>query len=335
MDSSFPKISVLLAARNEEHTIVRCLKALVNLDFPKDRIEILVGNDASTDATGSLIDQFIVQNNARAFIQSIPIVPLANGLRGKTNVLAQLARVATGDYFFFCDADIAVAPSWIHGMMRHFSDGVGSVIGLTRMTPTGLFADLQSLEWLTALTGMYHMSRFKLPSTGMGNNMAVSRKAYEAVGGYETVGFSIVEDYALYRAILNAGYEFRNAYEPSVLSISEPVTRLSDLIIQRKRWVKGAMQSALFLRIQFILTALLLPFLLFLGIVNTPLAATIGGFHYTLLTLCASVPLIRLRQNNLWKALPLFWFYFTINTTLMLVNHFLPYRTIWKGRVYE
>lgn len=38
--------------------------------------------------------------------------------------------------------------------------------------------------------------------TGLGNNMAVSREAYDAVGGYEQIGFSIVEDYALFIAII-------------------------------------------------------------------------------------------------------------------------------------
>ena len=49
--TKYPKISILIAARNEEHSIERCLAAIDALDYPKDKMEVLVGNDASTDNT--------------------------------------------------------------------------------------------------------------------------------------------------------------------------------------------------------------------------------------------------------------------------------------------
>lgn len=336
MQNPFPKISILLAARNEEKNILRCLEALISLDYPKDRLEILVGNDASTDATGILIDQFITEKKlSTSFIKVFSIAPSTIGLKGKTNVLAQLARAAEGDYFFYTDADIAVSPTWVKGMLASFEEGVGSVIGVSRMRPLSFFADFQSIEWITALHGMHLMSLFKIPSTGMGNNMAVSRAAYEATGGYERVGFSIVEDYALYIAILDQGYDFRNAFSQDVLCESEPVRRLDELVVQRKRWVQGAMQARMFLRLVFLGTALLLPFLFILGLFFPQLAVAIAVGHYFFVTIGGVVPLILLRQRNLLGALPFFWFYFTTNTTLMLVNHYLPYKTVWKGRIYD
>lgn len=336
MDNPFPKISILLAARNEEKNILRCLNALVAIDYPKEQLEVLIGNDASTDSTGPLIDNFITENRLESsFMKVFSIKPSEIGLQGKTNVLAQLAQQATGEYYFFCDADIAVAPTWIKGMLAEFENGVGSVVGVSRMRPLSLFADFQSIEWTTALHGMHLMAQFQIPSTGMGNNMAVSREAYEATGGYEKVGFSIVEDYALYMAILQKGYTFRNAFNQEVISESEPVKSLEELIVQRKRWVKGAMQSRLFLRLIFLGTALLLPFLLILGFFYPQYALSLAGAHYLFVTVGAAVPLLLLRQTNLWKALPFFWFYFTTNTTLMLVNHYLPYKTVWKGRIYD
>jgi cellulose synthase/poly-beta-1,6-N-acetylglucosamine synthase-like glycosyltransferase len=335
-ETPFPKVSILLAARNEEHNILRCLNALILLDYPKDQLEILVGNDASTDATGMLIDQFITEKQLdSSYIRVFSIIPSSIGLRGKTNVLAQLAREATGDYFFFCDADIAVPTTWIKGILSNFDEGVGSVIGVSRMRPLSLFADFQSIEWVSALHGMHLMSLFKIPSTGMGNNMAVSRAAYEATGGYEQVGFSIVEDYALYAAILDQGYNFRNAFHPDVLAVSEPVKRFDELIIQRKRWVQGAMQSRWLLRLIFLGTAILVPLLLLLALFCPQLALILGIGHYLFVTIGAAQALVKLKQTNLWLALPLFWFYFTTNTTLMLIIHYLPYKTVWKGRIYE
>ena len=54
-----PCISILIAARNEEHTILRCLSAIHNLHYPKEKTEVLIGNDGSTDNTLAVINDFI------------------------------------------------------------------------------------------------------------------------------------------------------------------------------------------------------------------------------------------------------------------------------------
>ncbi|MDI5787771.1 glycosyltransferase [Bacillus licheniformis] len=53
-----PKVSVLIPAHNEEVVIRQTLKAMVNLYYPKDRLEIIVVNDNSSDRTGDIVDEF-------------------------------------------------------------------------------------------------------------------------------------------------------------------------------------------------------------------------------------------------------------------------------------
>ena len=68
-----PLVSVLLAVRNEEENIIACLNALDNMDYPKDRIEILIGDDLSDDSTNSIIQNYISdKTNFKIF----PITPL-------------------------------------------------------------------------------------------------------------------------------------------------------------------------------------------------------------------------------------------------------------------
>jgi cellulose synthase/poly-beta-1,6-N-acetylglucosamine synthase-like glycosyltransferase len=74
------------------------------------------------------------------------------GLKGKANVLAQIAHQAKGRYFIYCDADIAVQPGWASEMLAHFRPETGVVVGVTRMKHTHLLADLLSMEWLFALS---------------------------------------------------------------------------------------------------------------------------------------------------------------------------------------
>ncbi len=153
-----PKVSILVAARNEAHTILRCLRSLDGLDFPKDQVEILIGNDQSTDATENLVLEFIADKPQFRYLSIQSQLP---NLFGKTNVLAQVAQVARGEYFFFCDADISVHPAWVASMLALFTPKVGVVVGVTRMTPTGAFAAMQSLEWLFSLAAMRFFSFLK------------------------------------------------------------------------------------------------------------------------------------------------------------------------------
>ncbi len=57
-----PVVSILVAARNEEQNIIRCLQALTELDYPAYKLEILVGNDASEDKTRELVAAFAMSS---------------------------------------------------------------------------------------------------------------------------------------------------------------------------------------------------------------------------------------------------------------------------------
>ncbi len=327
-----PRVSILVAARNEGANIVRCLTALDRLNYPKEAFEVLVGDDHSTDATAVLVQDFVTDKSNFKYHRIESQLP---GLRGKANVLAQLGQFATGDFYFYCDADIAVAPTWIGSMLRLFDKKTGVVVGVTRMTPTGAFAAMQSLEWLFSLAAMRFFSFLKIPFTGMGNNMVVRRAAYEAVGGYETIGFSIVEDFQLFVAIIEKGYGFEQGFQPEILSISESTRTTAELLIQRKRWVKGAMQAPWPIKLSFFFSALLVPVLVIVLFFSPVLAGVLALAHYILVTTIALSAIFILGQIDLLRYVPLFWFYFNLNNTLMLINYLRPTQTIWKGRAYE
>jgi len=127
-DSFCPTVSILVAAYNEEAVLHRCLTALVNLDFPKENLEFLVGSDGSSDGTNAIL---------RGFASTHPQV---SGIeftdrRGKIPVMNDLARRAKGDILLFTDADVAFAPDACKKLVRHFADPeVGGVTGLITLT---------------------------------------------------------------------------------------------------------------------------------------------------------------------------------------------------------
>jgi len=331
MPENTVQVSILLAARNEESNIERCLQSLFNLDFPENNFEICIGDDDSSDRTAKIIEDFI---RDKPHFQYYKISETIHGLKGKANVLAQLSHKANGQYFFYCDADIAVPSTWITSMLEHFKPKTGIVVGLTRMKKNHWLADFLSLEWLFILSIMRFLSLFRIPMTGLGNNMAVTRDAYEAVGGYETIGFSIVEDYALFKAIIQKKYEFEQAFTKQILAYSEPVISIRELIVQRKRWMHGIMQSPLTLKICVIASALFIPAMAVLYIWDPHQSVSSIVSHYVLITSVAFLSLVILKQTDLAKEVLFFWFYLMAICLAMLVIYMLPGKTVWKERVY-
>jgi 1,2-diacylglycerol 3-beta-glucosyltransferase len=232
-----PRVSILIAARNEEVALPRCLASVRALAYPPQLLDVLLGDDASTDRTRAVAEA-AMQGFAGSF-QVVRITENLDPARGKANVLAHLARRAATDYFFITDADIALPPTWVQGMLAHAAPRVGTVTGLTVVQGPSLLAHLQGIDWLLSLASMQVATDSGQPMTAMGNNMLVTRAAYQATGGYEALPFSITEDFALFEAVNAQGYGFRQLFEPAVRAASLPAGTWAALLRQRLRWMRG------------------------------------------------------------------------------------------------
>lgn len=346
------KVSILIAARNEADNILDCLKSVEALSYPKDQLQVLVGDDASDDETATLVDDFIKDKphfelfHIKQLPESVEAHQQLSGnlqLKGKTNVLAQLSQYATGDYLFFTDADIEVPADWIQNMLCHFKPNVGIVTGITTMKTDRFplwgrslksLEGFQALEWLYYLAIMRLFSLFNIPITAMGNNMAVTRTAYDAVGGYENIPFSITEDYALFRSILEKGFRFVQLFDRRVLTISKPIPTFSQLLIQRKRWMYGAISLPWAQRLGVYLNAFLLPFLLVLSFFFPKIALFFVFLSYFSATAWLVGILNWIQRPQLFVVVPFFWFYHLFMNFAMFINFYVRKNTVWKGREY-
>ena len=326
-----PTVSILIAARNEEHTILDCLRAIAQLTAPPGYVEVLIGNDQSTDQTAERVVQFA--SNQAAF-RLINIVDQVNNLAGKPNVLAQLARQARGEYLFFTDADTQVPANWLSEMTRYFTGDVGIVTGVTLPEGRTLFHQLQTLDWLYNLTLTNWVSSLGIPVTAMGNNMAIRRRAYESVGGYESLPFSVTEDYALFQALVQQGAGFRNLLSEEVLAHTQPVDTWRAFLQQRKRWMHGASQLPAWMVLALYGNYLAGPLLLLLGLFSPILAIGIYLIRLLLQTTLLSFGISRLRQTKLWPYALLFEAYQLILGPLAVIYYLLPTPITWKGRTY-
>lgn len=327
-----PRISILIAARNEEHTILRCLQAIEALHYPKEKVEVLIGDDASSDGTRSVIDGFI---QGKPNYTCITITHMLGKAKGKANVLAHLARLATTDFYFYTDADIAVPQGWVQAMLAEMKPEVGVVTGITTIAGHSLFSRLQFMDWLYALGLVQVVSDLGLPVTTMGNNMVLRREAYEQTGGFENIDFSITEDIAIFNQVLRQGWGFRNIYSRHTLALSTPASSFGLFLHQRKRWMRGSMHLPFYMAIIFILHAAYYPVLLpFFAYTSVGTMLAIFMFKLLLQSVYLHVCLRRVGQRVSWWLYPLFELYLVISSVILIVYFFLPLKTVWKGRKY-
>src|ERR671926_464293 len=96
----FPKVSIILPARNEEKHIAKCLDSLLNQDYPT--FEIIAVNDSSTDRTKVIMQQYAARDPR---ILIVDLVSKPEGWAGKNWACFQGYLKSTGDVLLFTDAD--------------------------------------------------------------------------------------------------------------------------------------------------------------------------------------------------------------------------------------
>ena len=334
LPAPLPRVSILIAARDEEAALPRCLASLRTLHYPAELVEILVGNDGSTDRTAT-VAAAAMQGFAGQF-QIIPITENLGQARGKANVLAHLTRRATTDFFFITDADISLPKTWITGLLAHAAPGVGTVTGITAVGGPRLFHQLQGIDWLLSLSMVQVVSDLGRPVTAMGNNMLVTRAGYEATGGYEALPFSVTEDFALFQAVLAAGFGFRQVFQADIRADSLPMPTWAALLRQRKRWLRGVAGLPLRLRLELLFFSGFWPALVGTAALAGPAVAL--GFWGAKILVQGALAAAAHRRAGLrlrWWLLPLFELYTLGLTAAILVFQLGGGKVVWKGRSYE
>lgn len=333
---SWPKVAVLIAARNEASTLPRCFAALEKLDYPADKLTVWIGNDASEDDTLSVAMEAV---SGRANWHVLDVKEQWGRARGKANVLAQLTQGArnAADYYFVTDADVAVSSGWIKCILRFFRPGVGLLSGTSVVEGRSPFARLQAFDWALAMglaKAFTYVPRFGQTLTAIGNNMAIERKAYEAVGGYENIPFSITEDYELHRQLKKKGYESLHISLEQVKARNLPVKDWGRLLHQRKRWMSGALQLPKTMVAILFVQALFFPSILIILFWNP-----FWGTSLLLLKLLAQGKLVRKMLFRLGETAPFpflgYELYSFLLSMSLLLFYFLPIPVYWKGRPYR
>lgn len=232
-----PRVSVVICARNEEHNLPRTLNSILKLEYPRDRLEVLLVDDESEDRTGEICREYAERDR---MFRVLSTAGEPHDLDAKQRPLNLGIRESAGEIVCITDADIEVHPGWIKGHLSAYDETIGIVGATTRVdTSSGkLFDRLQCSDLITKHAVAMGCSGLGFPITVMGNNMSFRREAFDAVGGFFGVSASIVEDMALMNAIVRrTRYTSRWVADERGVVVSAPERNLAAFIRQRLRWV--------------------------------------------------------------------------------------------------
>ncbi len=328
----YPTVSIVVAARNEQQNISRCLHALLGQEYPSDRMQIIVVNDESEDHTLAIIERIVAENPGR--IMAVSTVPEASHMRGKPRAIAQGIDVASGEIILLTDADCVPPAVWARSVVEHFTPDVDVCGAFTLIRAHDSFSSAQQLDWLHLQTLGACALSLGFAVGAVGNNLSFRRSAYDGVGGYRGVRFTVTEDFALLSAMARNGSHAVYPCSFDTRNFTMPCRSLGEVIRQKQRWARGGVESTFSGYTIFAVALLMLiafsvaPFVS----VKAWIAVWSVKFAFDLLLLLPAM--MRLRIVSQLRYFLLFEFYFVVQ--LMVIPLLLTNRTVvWKGREFQ
>jgi cellulose synthase/poly-beta-1,6-N-acetylglucosamine synthase-like glycosyltransferase len=169
-DHDLPFVSVIVPVRNGERTLDPCLSSVVAQDYPPDRHEILVVDNASTDRTSEIIDAY-------------PVRHLREQHRGVSNARNRGIEEARGEIVAFIDGDCVAVSDWLRKLVQPFADPeVGCVGGELQHADATTSAQRQA----TRMLGRWQQFAFTSnPSYAITANAAFRRSVFDQIGRFD------------------------------------------------------------------------------------------------------------------------------------------------------
>ena len=238
-----PRISIVIAARNEEKTLPALLNDLKQQTYPSDRMEIIIADDHSTDSTAAVIRQVAGQDARFQYISVTGTIP---GLTAKKNAMAQAISMATGEIILCTDADCRVKPTWAECMVSWFLPDVGAVIGFSHLEPAAdgsrFFQIMQTIDFLMLMTAAQGTANLGHAWAASGQNFAYRKKVYDEVGGFSKIGHRVSGDDVLFLQLIRkmTKWRIRFARNSKAHNRSRAELSASDFFHQRTRWASNA-----------------------------------------------------------------------------------------------
>jgi len=242
-----PRVTVVVAARNEEKTIETLLESLSYQDYPADLLDIIIVNDNSTDRTPIVISEFIER---RSQVSAIRMRLIYNPLSGKKRAIRYGIEKASGELIVTTDADCTVDPGWVsahagaYGPLEETANAaaceagsVDMIVGEVYQGPPRGFVSLFGMFEFSALQAISEAAVVAgRPVMCNAANMSFIRDVYLRHSGELRADLPSGDDIFLLHAVRRAGGRVRYAGSIAAAVETAGAVTAAALVRQRARW---------------------------------------------------------------------------------------------------
>ncbi len=229
---SFPRVTVAIPVWNEEKTILSTIECILNLDYPPDRVEIIVVDDKSSDNTADVVKRFISKH------KNISLV-MHEKNKGKAGAVNTALEKAKGEFFWVYDADSYSSKNLLKNLVSRFyekgNEDVGAVVAITLIKNQGnVIEKMQRLEYV--MTAFMRKLTGTIDTLHITNALSLFRtNILKKVGGFDEG--NLTEDFEIAMRLRSRGYRVIMC-ERGNFHTRIPGT-IKKMWMQRVRWFRG------------------------------------------------------------------------------------------------
>lgn len=231
------KVTIAIPAYNEEHNISATIQSALDLDYPQEKIQLIIINDGSKDNTKARCEELLQQHPHR----NILLINQKN--QGKGAALNNALRKSSGEIFIPFDADSLIRKDALQKMIPEFDqEDMGAVLPLMKVrNPKNLLEKIQWCEYLINLFYKKLMSNLDCVSVAPGPFSAYRTAVLKNLGGFDEG--NLTEDLEISLKLQQHHYKLKQLFTTEVYT-RVPST-LRAFFKQRNRWYKGTLLNAI------------------------------------------------------------------------------------------
>jgi cellulose synthase/poly-beta-1,6-N-acetylglucosamine synthase-like glycosyltransferase len=225
-----PVVSIVIPAYNESRYIKTSLESVLGLNYPKNKTEIIIVDDGSTDNTMKIAKGY-EKRGVKVFTKTN---------EGKAAALNFGIKKARGELIVTMDADSYLSPNCLNEMLPLFGEDVAAVTAAVKIKASDSWIkEFQRVEYLLILFSRKLLSYIDCVPVTPGPFSIFRKSALEAVGGFDER--NLVEDQEI--ALRLQSHHYRIASSMSAEVYTEPPETIGNFLKQRIRWQRGGLRN--------------------------------------------------------------------------------------------
>ena len=229
----WPFVSIIIPVFNEEGVISKTLKAILEMDYPRDKLEVIVVDDESKDAT---IAEIKTISDKRIKIIYNKHVGIGNSSAKNAGI-----KAAKGELIATVDSDSFPMPNALKNIVSHFTDKsvMAATAAIRVHKPKNILETIQSVEYALGTVSRRLIGFLDSVTVTPGPLSVYRRELFEKVGNFDTQ--NLAEDQELAFRIQSKNYKIIPSL--STLVYTQVPSTFSTLMSQRVRWNRGALKN--------------------------------------------------------------------------------------------